>query len=83
MLIIQANGCVYHGNEHWEFDENGLMRIRDDLANDYLSKNQNVAIANLLRKKGENNNPVAVYKYENNELPTYSAIYTHLVCSLT
>jgi len=24
-----------HGNEHWEFDENGLMRIRDMSANDY------------------------------------------------
>ena len=28
-----------------EFDNNGLMRIRDMIANDYLSKNQNVAIA--------------------------------------
>lgn len=24
-----------HGNEHWEFDNNGLMRIRDMSANDY------------------------------------------------
>ena len=24
-----------HGNEHWEFDENGLMRIRYMSANDY------------------------------------------------
>ena len=24
-----------HGNEHWEFDDNGLMRIRDMSANDY------------------------------------------------
>ena len=24
-----------HGNEHWEFDKNGLMRIRDMSANDY------------------------------------------------
>ncbi len=24
-----------HGNEHWEFDEDGLMRIRDMSANDY------------------------------------------------
>ena len=24
-----------HGNEHWEFDETGLMRIRDMSANDY------------------------------------------------
>ena len=24
-----------HGNEHWEFDENGLMRIRDMSGNDY------------------------------------------------
>lgn len=23
-----------HGNEHWEFDENGLMQIRDMSAND-------------------------------------------------
>jgi nuclear transport factor 2 (NTF2) superfamily protein len=23
-----------HGNEHWEFDENGLMRRRDMSAND-------------------------------------------------
>jgi len=24
-----------HGNEHWEFDDNGLMCIRDMSANDY------------------------------------------------
>lgn len=24
-----------HGNEHWEFDENGLIRRRDMSANDY------------------------------------------------
>jgi uncharacterized protein len=24
-----------HGNEHWEFDENGLMRRRDASINDY------------------------------------------------
>src|SRR5690242_6104695 len=24
-----------HGNEHWEFDGNGLMQIRDMSANDY------------------------------------------------
>jgi nuclear transport factor 2 (NTF2) superfamily protein len=24
-----------HGNEHWEFDDDGLMRIRDMSANDY------------------------------------------------
>ncbi len=24
-----------HGNEHWEFDDAGLMRIRDMSANDY------------------------------------------------
>ncbi len=24
-----------HGNEHWEFDENGLMRSRDASINDY------------------------------------------------
>lgn len=27
-----------HGNEHWEFDNNGLMRIRDMSANDYPIK---------------------------------------------
>jgi nuclear transport factor 2 (NTF2) superfamily protein len=27
-----------HGNEHWELDENGLMRIRDMSANDYPIK---------------------------------------------
>ena len=27
-----------HGNEHWEFDDNGLMRIRDMSANDYPIK---------------------------------------------
>ena len=27
-----------HGNEHWEFDEDGLMRIRDTSANDYAIK---------------------------------------------
>lgn len=25
-----------HGNEHWEFDDEGLMRRRDMSANDYL-----------------------------------------------
>ena len=25
-----------HGNEHWEFDDDGLMRRRDMSANDYL-----------------------------------------------
>ncbi len=31
-----ASGQWYrtHGNEHWEFDENGLMRTRDMSAND-------------------------------------------------
>jgi len=24
-----------YGNEHWEFNDNGLMRIRDMSANDY------------------------------------------------
>jgi uncharacterized protein len=24
-----------HGNEHWEFDDNGLMRRRDASINDY------------------------------------------------
>jgi uncharacterized protein len=27
-----------HGNEHWEFDDNGLMRRRDMSANDYPIK---------------------------------------------
>ena len=27
-----------HGNEHWEFNENGLVRIRDMSANDYPIK---------------------------------------------
>jgi nuclear transport factor 2 (NTF2) superfamily protein len=27
-----------HGNEHWEFDDSGLMRIRDMSANDYPIK---------------------------------------------
>ena len=27
-----------HGNEHWKFDENGLMRIRDMSANYYPIK---------------------------------------------
>ncbi len=33
-----ASGQWYrtHGNEHWEFDENGLMRRRDMSANDIL-----------------------------------------------
>ena len=32
-----ANGQWWrsHGNEHWEFDENGLMRRRDASINDY------------------------------------------------
>jgi nuclear transport factor 2 (NTF2) superfamily protein len=32
------NPCQWmrtHGNEHWEFDDNGLMRVRDMSANDY------------------------------------------------
>jgi len=30
-----------HGNEHWEFDENGLMKRRDMSANDYeISESQ-------------------------------------------
>jgi uncharacterized protein len=27
-----------HGNEHWEFDDSGLMPIRDMSANDYPIK---------------------------------------------
>jgi nuclear transport factor 2 (NTF2) superfamily protein len=27
-----------HGNEHWQFDDNGLMRVRDMSANDYPIK---------------------------------------------
>ena len=34
MQIIQIMDGT-HGNEHWEFDDNGLMRIRDMSANDY------------------------------------------------
>jgi DNA invertase Pin-like site-specific DNA recombinase len=30
-----ANRSQGHGNEHWEFDENGLMRRRDASINDY------------------------------------------------
>ena len=30
-----SQGMRTHGNEHWEFDENGLMRIRDMSVNDY------------------------------------------------
>ena len=32
-----SNGQWYrtHGNEHWEFDDDGLMRRRDMSANDY------------------------------------------------
>ncbi len=30
-----ANGSHTHGNEHWEFDERGLMRRRDASINDY------------------------------------------------
>ena len=35
-----ANGQWYrtHGNEHWEFDDEGLMRLRDMSANDYPIK---------------------------------------------
>jgi uncharacterized protein len=29
-----------HGNEHWEFDDEGLMRIRDMSANDYPIKEE-------------------------------------------
>ena len=29
-----------HGNEHWEFNENGLMRRRDMSANDYINKSE-------------------------------------------
>jgi uncharacterized protein len=30
-----ANGTSPHGNEHWEFDQNGPMRRRDASINDY------------------------------------------------
>jgi uncharacterized protein len=30
-----AGGSHIHGNEHWEFDENGLMKRRDASINDY------------------------------------------------
>ena len=30
-----ACGSHIHGNEHWEFDENGLLRRRDASINDY------------------------------------------------
>jgi nuclear transport factor 2 (NTF2) superfamily protein len=35
-----SNGRWYrtHGNEHWEFDDEGLMRRRDMSANDYPIK---------------------------------------------
>jgi uncharacterized protein len=35
-----SNGQWYrtHGNEHWEFDDEGLMRRRDMSANDYPIK---------------------------------------------
>jgi nuclear transport factor 2 (NTF2) superfamily protein len=29
-----------HGNEHWEFDDDGLMRIRDMSANDFKIKDK-------------------------------------------
>ena len=35
MLIILPQWMRTHGNEHWEFDDDGLMRIRDMSANDY------------------------------------------------
>ena len=34
--VDNQNQCMRtHGNEHWEFDDNGFMRIRDMSANDY------------------------------------------------
>ena len=30
-----ANGWHIHGNEHWEFDDEGYMRRRDASINDY------------------------------------------------
>jgi hypothetical protein len=35
-----------HGNEHWEFAENGLMRRRDMSANDYPIKESERRISN-------------------------------------
>jgi nuclear transport factor 2 (NTF2) superfamily protein len=29
------SGALHHGNELWEFDENGLMKRRDASINDY------------------------------------------------
>jgi len=36
-----------HGNEHWEFDDNGLMRIRDMSANDYPIQESECRYCNL------------------------------------
>ena len=35
MRIIKSSGMRIYGNEHWEFNDNGLMHIRDMSANDY------------------------------------------------
>lgn len=33
--VQQSQSMRAHGNEHWEFDDSGLMRRRDMSANDY------------------------------------------------
>jgi nuclear transport factor 2 (NTF2) superfamily protein len=39
--VNTGNWIRTHGNEHWEFDEKGLMKIRDMSANDIeIDKNQ-------------------------------------------
>ena len=35
MQTIPAIGFANHGNEHWEFQDDGLMSRRDMSANDY------------------------------------------------
>ena len=32
---VARTGWPVHGNEHWEFDKNGLMKRRDASINDY------------------------------------------------
>jgi nuclear transport factor 2 (NTF2) superfamily protein len=46
-----ANGQWYrmHGNEHWEFDNEGLMRRRDMSGNDYPHSGVRASLSSVMR----------------------------------
>jgi hypothetical protein len=60
-----------HGNEHWEFDDNGLMRVRDMSAMIILFKNQRDVIDNLLS---------SLYIYDDREFRCNSVHIFMFIC---